>query len=129
VVLLFDSCPWFTPPEQIYQLNGDIRRINKDLKVCNPQFSTDLQCVILRLRKRNTQKIETIITFVYIVTEYIQGTNCLSIGISHVLAGFNFVTFIIWIGNFQFSSEKPVLNGNVDILLSTVPPHLITDFT
>jgi hypothetical protein len=24
----------------------DIRRINKDLKVCSPQFSTDLQCHI-----------------------------------------------------------------------------------
>ena len=30
--------------EQIYQLNGDIRRINKVLKVYSPQFSTDLQC-------------------------------------------------------------------------------------
>ena len=30
--------------EQIDQLSGDIKRINKDLKVYNPQFSTDLQC-------------------------------------------------------------------------------------
>lgn len=34
----------FSDQEQIYQLNGDIRRINKDLKVYSPQFSTDLQC-------------------------------------------------------------------------------------
>ena len=30
--------------EQIDQLSGDIKRINKDLKVYSPQFSTDLQC-------------------------------------------------------------------------------------
>ena len=65
--------------EHIDQLSGDIKQINKDLKVYSPSF-LQIYNVIVRLRKRNTQKRETTITLFYIVTEYIQGTDCLSIG-------------------------------------------------